>query len=73
MEPEQNGPGGGGIHISDLLEDTSVFLQDRDGGGRKKGEGGVGGGRKQRMKEEVKQERRGMEEIRVISVHTPVL
>ena len=39
---------GGGIHISDLLEDTRVFLQERDGGaGGGREEGGAGGGREE--------------------------
>ena len=51
--------GEGRIHISDLLQDIRVFLQERDGEGREEGGAGEGG-------------RRG-EEIKTVSVHTPVL
>ena len=45
---------GGGIHISDLLENTRVFLQERDGGGRR--EGGAGGGKEEGEIEEGRRE-----------------
>ena len=50
MEPEKNGAGGWGggegrIHISNLLQDIRVFLQERDGEGREEGGAGEGGRR----------------------------
>ena len=53
MEPEKNGAGGGGggegrIHISNLLQDIRVFLQERDGEGREEGGAGEGGRREGR-------------------------